>query len=427
MYNLSIMISLFLKNAFCVSEDLETSFFHFKDQLPTVFDAFARRGQGFYKAIDDTDTIAQLHAFCKNCEGRYEDIVVLGIGGSALGMKTLRDALGQPNTTPRMHILDNVDPDFIADIDRQISLPRTLFLVISKSGGTTETMTQYFYFQEKIRQLGLSIEHHFVFITGQESLLHQLGKNLKIPCFFVPDDVGGRFSVLTPVGLLPARLMGIDIDRVLVGARAMRDRFVSMDADINWPFQLAVLQHLFVQKNCTNQVLMPYSNKLKTFAEWGVQLIGESTGKIRPDGASVGVTPLVALGATDQHSQLQLYSDGPADKCIFFLTVENFSQDISIPVPAEVPSFAFIQGVTFAQLLNTEMKGTADALTERKRPNLEIRISQISEENMGGLFLLFEGMTAFLGELLGINAFDQPGVERSKILTKAYLQQKERT
>lgn len=417
------MISLQLYNAFTPeTKVLKKDFRSFSSRLPDLWKKFTSRQQGFYEIIDDASLLNDILAYRDQVRGRYTHIVILGIGGSALGAKALRESLCEKGQSPTLHILDNVDPDFLSSIETQIPLSQTLFLVISKSGGTTETMAQYFHFREKVKKSGLPLKEHFTFITGKDSFLHQIGQKENFPCFFVPENVGGRFSVLTAVGLVPAALIGIDIEALLRGAQTLKKQFVSLDFEENQPFQLAVLQYIFEQKSYTNNVLMPYGNKLKTFSEWYAQLLAESTGKENKDGENVGLALFPALGATDQHSQLQLYSEGPRDKFLIFMKIENFAHDVPIPVPGDMEKFSFLREVSFAHLLHTELAGTCDALREKGVPQITIHVPEVSAEVLGELFFLFQGATAFLGELMQINAFNQPGVERSKVLTKKYLQ-----
>ncbi len=381
------------------------------------------RNQGFYRVIDDEEMVTDIEAFSKSVKGKYDDIVVCGIGGSALGTITLRDAFANffEKSKVGLHVLENIDPVFLSEALEALNLKRTLFLVISKSGGTPETLAQYFFFRQHLDKAGLVAKDHLVFITGEKGLLREVADQDGIPTFSVPEDVGGRFSVLTPVGLLPAALVGLDIRALLQGARSMRDAFLSVDFEENKPFQLAVLQWLCSEKGYSNNVLMPYVMKLRTFAGWFAQLLAESTGKFNSKGKSVGLTPIASLGVTDQHSQLQLFAEGPKDKLVLFLQVEKFSYDMEIPVLVESDKTRFLKGVSFQNLLHAENKATAESLTEGGRPNLMISLDTLSLENMGGLFLLFEGATAFLGEFLDINTFDQPGVERSKVLTRESL------
>lgn len=422
------MLTLDLKNLTSVASDQELA--AFADRIPDYLKAIEARDQDFAKIVDDEDTAEGILQFAKLVEGKFEDVVVLGIGGSSLGPICLHDSLKHlferelPNRThPRLHVMDNIDPAFIAGIEDVIDLKKTLFIVITKSGGTPETMAQYFYFRDKCLKSDLKEEEHFVFITDPEKgLLRQIAEadeakdNENFVTFPVPPKVGGRFSVLTPVGLVPAALIGLDIKKLLKGARDMRDRFMSDDFDKNLPFQLAAAQFLAGEKGKPMHVLFPYSQRLIKLADWYRQLLAESIGKTK----EVGLTPLYALGATDQHSQLQLYSDGPNDKLFMFIHVDDLGP--TLPIPAlDDPSVSYLKNVSFNQLLHTEMKGTIQALTENDRPNLTIALSEVNEETLGALFMLFEASIAFLGEFYGINAFDQPGVERSKILTQEFL------
>ena len=253
------------------------------------------------------------------------------------------------------------------------------------------------------------------------------GAEPSIRTFSVPENVGGRFSVLTAVGLLPAALLGLDVEALLRGARAMRDRFLSPNFKENLPFQLAAAQYLLTQKGKSQHVFFPYAQHLLRFGEWYCQLVAESLGKTLNEKGEIvhtGITPLTALGITDQHSRLQLYQEGPNDKLFLFVEAETLAPSLEIPLPetaAEHPAVSYLKGVTFDHFIHSALEGTRRSLTENHRPNLTIRVDEISPETLGELFMLFQGAVAFLGEFLGINAFDQPGVERSKILTRQLL------
>lgn len=394
------------------------------EKLPDFLSQIQDRGQDFAAILDDEEIIHDIEQFAQQKKEQYDDIVVLGIGGSALGTIVLRDSLNKKfvQEKPRLHILENIDPDLIAESTQFLNLEKTLFLVVSKSGETPEILAQFFYFQDQVIQANLKISDHFVFITDPEKgFLRKRSIEKNIPSFPVPPRVGGRFSVLTSVGLLPAALIGINIRSLIEGAKETRKQFLSKNFKKNLSFQLATVQFHLAQKGKTQNVLMPYATKLRTFSAWFAQLLAESTGKINTDGKNVGLTPLASLGVTDQHSQLQLYAQGPADKLILFLSVEKFSMDPMIPVPEENEDGQFLNGVSFGKLLHTEQQATAKSLAELDRPSLNISIPEISEETLGQLFFLFEGSTAFLGEFLEIDAFDQPGVERSKQLTRESL------
>lgn len=415
-------------------------------QVPSLIKKVESREQGFYKVIDDKTTVKKINDFSEKCKNRYRDIVVIGIGGSALGLTCIQQSLkhlyenelplggcgggscgscgenggcgGQ--IFPRLHVLDNIDPTMVIETEDVIDYISTLFIVITKSGTTPETMAEYFYFRKKTEMFGLDPKNHFVFITdAKKGALRKIAKEDKIPCFEIPENVGGRFSVLTSVGLLPAKLIGINIEEMLKGAQKMRDSFLSKKFEQNFPYQLATAQYLLSQKGKNINVLMPYSQKLIKFADWFRQLLAESTGK-----KGKGLTPINALGATDQHSQSQLYNEGPNDKLIILIKVKEFGIKLRIPAPENIPELKFLKNTDFGSLLQTEMKGTVASFTKNDRPNITIEIPFINEETLGELFMLFEGATAFLCEMMEINAYDQPGVELSKKITKELLLKK---
>ncbi|MEK7085828.1 MAG: glucose-6-phosphate isomerase [Patescibacteria group bacterium] len=376
--------------------------------------------QDFYKTIDDNKTIISIKNFAKKNKGKFKDIVILGIGGSALGaiciQQSLKHLFGKTATaTPKLHILDNIDPTLLTELEEVIDYKKTLFIVITKSGTTPETITQYLYFRSKINTKKLDPKKHFIFITDPKTgILRQLANKEKIPSFDVPTNVGGRFSVLTAVGLLPAALININTDNLIVGARKMRDKFFSTNFSQNLPFQLATVQYLLGKKGKNINVLMPYSQKLIKFADWYRQLLAESIGKERDNKGKIvnmGLTPINALGVTDQHSQLQLFNEGPNDKLVIFIEVKNLGPKLQIPN----------KNLTFNKLLQIEKTATETSLTKNNRPNITITVDKVDEQTLGGLFMLFECGIAFLGEFFNINAFDQPGVEFSKKLTKDIL------
>jgi glucose-6-phosphate isomerase len=378
--------------------------------------------QGFYTILDDSIVIQKIHDFITpELQAKYKFIVVLGIGGSALGTITLRNSLIREHSGLNEHtqliVLDNIDPDLISEVEEMISLPETLFIVVSKSGGTIETLSQYFYFREKIEALSLSVQSHFIFITDPKvGLLREISNQENIPAFDIPENVGGRFSVLTPVSLLPATLIGLNIQDLIDGAKQARKVFLSNDINENIPYQLAKIQFELYKKGKVMNVLMPYSTKLAPITAWYAQLLAESIGK-----QGIGITPVSAKGVTDQHSQNQLYHDGPNDKLLIFLEIQNFSNTISIPNNS---AFKYLHNTTFNELLSLELQGTIDSLATQNRPTIKLTIPELSENTLGALFFMFEASIAFLGEMFKVNAYDQPGVELSKQLTKEYYERK---
>lgn len=406
-------------NIFATGQISQNEFEKTGEKIPEFLDKISTRRQGFYQIFDDPKfqaEVEEIKKFAEFSNGKYSDIVICGIGGSALGARTIRNALTSKFSTPRLHILDNVDAEIIAEITENLDFAKTLFLVISKSGGTIETRTQYEYFRGILTHKKLELKNNLVFITGKFGFLREESNNRGIIAFSVPENIGGRFSVLTAVGLLPAALLGIDIDELLAGGQNSAKLFMSENFSENLPFQLAATQFLDLQSNSGQakkniNVLMPYSTKLGSFADWFAQLLAESTGK-----DDKGITPISAQGVTDQHSQLQIFVDGPKDKLVIFIETEKSSPDLA--QDKNLPKSGL---QIFQKLMHAEKKGTAQSLTEKNVPNLTIQIPAISAKFLGELFMLFMGATAFLGEFMEINAFDQPGVERGKVLTRHIL------
>jgi glucose-6-phosphate isomerase len=362
----------------------------------------------------------------------FDNLAVLGIGGSALGTTALSSALlhpwwnyadSQARRAPRLFVLDNVDPEEIAG-HLEVCLPeRTLYNVISKSGETAETTAQLCIFADALRRrLGERWRDHVVVTTDPEKgFLRRLAQRESLASFPVPADTGGRFSALTAVSLLPMALCGVDPSRLLAGARAAEER--GREA----AFQAACLYTAFYRRGRSIAVMMPYSRALRDVADWFRQLWAESLGKRKSlDGRDVyeGQTPVKALGATDQHSQAQLYNEGPNDKLVAFLEVAGFRRECPVPPAFEGDTANFLAGRDIGELLNAEKKGTERALTAAGRPNVTFRLQGVTPETAGALLHFFELMTAYAGRLWNVNAFDQPGVEAGKHATFALMGRK---
>jgi len=367
------------------------------------------------------------------------DMVVLGIGGSALGNLAVQAALNPATYNllsdrrrggPRLFVLDNVDPALIADTLKLLGrrLKTTLINVISKSGETAETASQFMIFRQKLRKvLPEAFASRIVATTdAQKGALHEIAKRDGYAVLPVPDDVGGRFSVLSPVGLLSAGMCGIDIDELLDGARRMRRRVEELEWARNPACLLATIHYLmFAAKGKPLHVMMPYSNRLYLLADWYRQLWAESLGK-QTDRAGrqvhTGPTPIKALGATDQHSQVQLYREGPNDKLVVFLEVAQHPADVRVPdVFAEAPGLSYLRKQKLSRLLNAEKTATEYALAVSQRPSVTIRFDEITPTSVGEFFYLYEFTTSLAGELLNVNAYDQPAVELGKKATFALM------
>ena len=414
----------------------------FADAHMAVVDLHAGGTLGFLDLPDNRALHRQTLDFVERQRRRtgadaLTDVVVLGIGGSALGPIALRTALRAPQWNllddaarggnPRLHVLDNVDPGNISALLARLDLHRALFVVTSKSGGTAETMAQYLVIRAKLTaRLGEEKgKERLVFVTDPEKgALRAIARSERVTALDIPSNVGGRFSVLTPVGILPAALAGIDTTALLDGAADMRTRCASGIIGKNIAGAYAALQFLADQKHGRHiQVLMPYSDALRDMADWFVQLWAESLGKHRsPGDAGVGPTPLGALGATDQHSKVQLFMEGPGDKTVTFVAVDEGSTDVEIPsLHQDIPELAYLGGHRLSELLDIERRATAGALARRGRPNMTLSLERVDPWHVGALLMFLELATAYAGHLYGVNAFDQPGVELGKQFTYAML------
>jgi glucose-6-phosphate isomerase len=376
------------------------------------------KAQGFVDLPYQTQTIEEIKNGISKFKNQFDTIVILGIGGSMLGPQTILDAL-YFGTDIKVICLDNIDPFVIQKTTETLNLSKTLFLVQTKSGGTPETIAQFLYFRDLVEKNNYKIEDKFIFVTDPTVgyLREVANSNPAVACFEIPSNVGGRFSVLTSMGLLIMELLGLDTKAILEGAKHVIENQKST------AFEFANIQTELYKQGLDQNVLMPYSSRLGTFARWYIQLLSESIGKeFDLDGKKVnhGITPIPALGATDQHSQAQLFKEGPNNKLIILIKVEDHKSApiISTKTPS---SLSYLENKTFEQLINAELEGTLRSLTESSKPNLLITIPEVNEFYLGALFMFFELSTAYIGEMLNLNTFDQPGVERAKILAKEIL------
>lgn len=401
----------------------------------------ATGGLAFLNLHRQEKEVADILAYVKERVMGVENFVVLGIGGSALGARALYTALCHPahnllskkdrNGYARLFVLNNVDPEETRGIFDILAPKNTIFNVVTKSGETTETLATFLIALGVLKRgLGDRWKEHVVLTTDPEKgFLRKLAKQEGLRTFDVPPAVGGRFSVLTPVGLLPAAAAGIDIKGLLEGAAAMDKLCFSVAPKDNPAYICAVINHtLDTVKEKNILAMMSYSFALSGLAEWFRQLWAESLGKkfsLDKKIVHVGSTPVTAIGATDQHAQLQLFNEGPYDKLIVFLEVENFRRDFEIPaLYSDFDETAFLGGKNLTQLLRAEKKGTELSLLGNRRPNYTIRLSDVSPRTVGAFILLFELATAIAGKLYGVNTFDQPGVTESKEITFALMGKK---
>lgn len=405
-------------------------------------DLASTRGTGWERWRDlPTDPMRSAHLgpirdYAARAHGRFDNVVVLGIGGSALGAIAAHSALNSPihnllpapeRGGPRLFVLDNVDPTLVGATlgfaAKEGGLERTLVVIVSKSGETAETAAQFLIARRLlIDALGDQHRHNLVAVTDPaKGTLRALCDREGYETFPVPDGVGGRFSVLSPVGLLPLALVGVDIAALLDGGAAMDERCANGRLLDNPAALLAtLLVRLGRERAKHTHVLMTYSNSLYLLADWFRQLWAESLGKrVDVDGKEVftGFTPVKALGATDQHSQVQLYREGPNDKVIGLIGVEEHAREVAIPAGGGVAALEYLEGATLSKLLAAEQRATEYALVASERPNFTIRFPRIDAAHVGAFIQLWQVATAYAGRMLRVDAYDQPAVETGKQAT----------
>lgn len=382
------------------------------------------------------EIVNEIEAVAKDVRANFDNFVVLGIGGSALGPIAVQQALShlhyndlpkRKRRGPRLFVEDNVDPERMNALLDVIDVKKTCFNVITKSGSTSETMSQLLIVTDLLHKvLGEDISTHLIATTDREKgNLIKIAKRENLKTFYVPDGVGGRFSELCPVGLLAAAVCGIDIRMLLAGAAYMDEITQNDNVFENPAYLMAALQVAAMKRGANIQVLMPYADSLKYIADWYAQLWAESLGKrVANDGTEIyaGQTPVKSLGVTDQHSQVQLYTEGPFDKVVTFLSVDRYRKTMPIPEGyLDIPDVSFLSGHTQNELIAAEETATEYAVMKSGHMNYAIRLPEVNAFTVGELLYLFEIQTAFAGELLNINAFDQPGVEEGKKATYALL------
>uniref|UniRef100_A0A7C5AKK1 Glucose-6-phosphate isomerase n=1 Tax=Desulfobacca acetoxidans TaxID=60893 RepID=A0A7C5AKK1_9BACT len=407
-------------------------------------DLQAGRESGRYAFLDlpyrQDDLLKPIRRLAKPLLEWCWEFVILGIGGSALGAKALHQALCHPQHNflpvgrrkhhPGLWVLDNIDPDFVYGILDGLNLKRVAVNIISKSGTTAETLAQFLWLYRLLasRVGGEDRLRERLIITTDpvKGPLRRLVEQEGFHSLSVPPDVGGRFSVLSAVGLFPAQVVGIDVEELLAGARFMDQRLKASPPEENMAYRLAAIYYLFYrEKGRPLLITMPYAANLSALADWFAQLWAESLGK-RLDLAGrlveTGSTPIRAVGVTDQHSQLQLYSEGPHDKLITIWSVDRFQHTLEIPSLFDsLDDMGYLGGHTLNELFKAEETATAFNLMKSGRPNLTLTLPEVNPFTVGQLIYLLEVTTVAAGGLLGVNPLDQPGVEGGKRTACALL------
>lgn len=378
---------------------------------------------GWLDLPDDAGAARAAMDWARDLPPEVDTVVVLGIGGSSLGPQAVYAALApaydvarprSPGMPRRLLFPDNSDPATFRALLDTVDLERTQFVAITKSGSTSETAAQLLIVADRVP------DDRITAITDPErGALRRVARERGWRTFDIPPNVGGRFSVLSPVGLVPAAAAGLDVMGLLEGARAMRDRVAGADLRDNPALMIAALLYLHAtSRRRPMVVMMPYADALYAMGDWFRQLWAESLGK-----RGRGSTPIVSRGATDQHSQLQLYADGPDDKVYLFVAPAERGPDLVIPRGglAGVPEWGYLAGRRMGELIDAQLRGTLASLRAAGRPTALVTLDRIDAPSLGAFAMLFEAATAFAGPLFEVDPFDQPGVERAKRLAYGAL------
>lgn len=415
-----------------------------KQKIENAFDSVtAGRGTGMMGwtelPYNQNEIVEDILVTARDIKKKFDNFVVLGIGGSALGPMAVFQALchlrhnEQPKKVrkaPKFYVEDNVDPERMKALLDTLNLEKTIFNVITKSGSTSETMSQYLIIMDILKKtFGEKANEHIIATTSEtKGNLIKIAKTEGLKTFFIPENVGGRFSQLTPVGLLPAAVLGINIKQLLKGAAAMDKMCKSKSYKKNPALIAAALQFVAIEKGKNISIMMPYADSLKLMADWYCQLWGESLGKavdLQGNKVFAGQTPVKALGVTDQHSQVQLYTEGPFDKVVTLIGVGEYRKSVTISEGCEqFPDVHFLSGHTMNELISAEMLATEYALTVKERLNSIIMLPEVNAHTIGELLMFFMLQTAYIGAMLNIDTFNQPGVEEGKNATYALLGRK---
>lgn len=394
------------------------------NQLDTLFNAISAEKEkiGYYDLPAASQLlVAEVENLRPEIDKRFHTIAVVGIGGSSLGIKAI-DRLLRPDTPNAKKIVffENSDPISINHEMAKLDKRHTLFVVISKSGGTVETLS---IFKRLIVSFDFNLNdaENIMVISDEGSILSQFADHHRLRRFVIPDNVGGRFSVLSAVGIVPLVLAGFDAKGILQGAGNFLERF--------WNRQEEHLLHKasYYVKNAEHlsmNVLFAYSDTFEEFGKWMVQLWGESLGKRNKQGERVGLTPISLIGSVDQHSFLQLIIEGPLNKTVTFMHIESSQEELMIPeLSLEfLGKSDFVNGKSFNDLINAQCMATLESVVKSGVSVDEIIWKVIDPKSVGEMIIYYELLTSASGVLLDINPYDQPGVELGKQILQGYFQ-----
>ncbi len=376
--------------------------------------------------VEMQSLLPSIQAMAENIR-HFHDVAIIGIGGSSLGAKAVHQTLSAVSSNepqPTLHFLENIDPYHLEALLEYCSAESLAVICVSKSGGTIETVVQYLILREWLeKKLGKekARQHQWIITDPSQGWLRDLAQRETIPSLPVPPKVGGRYSVLTAVGLLPLAVAGLDIQALLAGAGANAERCVSEEVTQNPALEMAALFYLLdIHKDKRISIMMPYVDPLQIFVDWYCQLWAESLGKhmeTRPGKPPAGTLPVRAMGAVDQHSQLQMYLESRLDKIFTFIALDNWDHDLAIPLPPEDKKFfPYLAGKRMNEVIAAELQATRQVITETGHPNMTLRLPTLNAHVLGQLIDLYQRVTVYTGLLYGINPLDQPAVEKGKKL-----------
>ena len=360
-----------------------------------------------FTELPSEEYLLKIMKVAERLQERFVSLVVVGMGGSSRGAKALHQAVGKENS--RLLFLDNIDPDLLSETLRVIDWDKTAFAFISKSGKTLETVSLMNVIFEELEKRELPVAERVVFVGDRGNPFNKLADELGAPFLEIPKEIGGRFSVFTAVGLLPAYFAGYDVTRFLEGAYDLLETPLPA-------FYLAASKNLHYKSGRDISVVMPYSTYMNEFTEWYAQLWAESLGK-----EGQGQTPLKAIGTSSQHSILQLFVDGPDDKFYQLFFVNNRSSDVRLPKNSLI--LPYVGGRTLGEIMRAEFEGTLYALRQKNRPVVRFELSQLSEYQMGYLFMTYMVAVVVMAKLIGINPYGQPAVEIGKRYARELLEE----
>ncbi|PMP82176.1 MAG: glucose-6-phosphate isomerase [Caldisericum exile] len=374
--------------------------------------------------------VYEINNYASYIREKFDNLVVIGMGGSILGNELLHYSVNGIYSNfvkpKKVYFIDNIDPETNLTLIQTLDLKKTFFNIITKSGSTSETLLNLLLLVDILKKEGLNPKEHFLFTTDPEKgLLRKLSNELEIKTYPIHPKVGGRYSVLSHVGLFSAVFEEINIEKLLLGAKERKEKFLNKEPIENSEMLFALTQYKFFKEKDVNiNVIFSYSDGLEYLGKFYEQLLAESIGKkFSRDGKEIyaGITPVVARGPYHQHSTLQLFMEGPYDKLIIFVVPKKFRKDALIYNSLGYLELDFLTGKHYSELLLNEYIATKMALTQNGRPNVSIEIEKIDEENLGRLIYFMELEVLALGELLNINPIDQPSVEIGKRFTHALM------